>query len=246
MSEGDTNSGASGRERRRARRFDALVEAAMDVVVDEGLAGLTMGELARRLDVTPGALYRYISSKDELIARLEVRIVEELGRELEESIEAATAGAASGEDEGGGLEALCAVIAASRTYRGFARRRPRRFALLGAVLGDPRIVIPDEMAAKVAAPALALLSRIGDLLEEASRAGHLESGVSFERAVLLWSSLHGLLERRKMERMVDRAPGVDALYETLLETLLAGWGASRESLDEARARLEGAGLGATI
>lgn len=47
-----------------------VVAAAMALADEEGLAGLTLPGIARRLDLTPTALYRYVSSKDELVLLL--------------------------------------------------------------------------------------------------------------------------------------------------------------------------------
>jgi AcrR family transcriptional regulator len=47
-----------------------VVEAAMAVADDEGVAGLSLPKIARRLELTPNALYRYVSSRDELLLLL--------------------------------------------------------------------------------------------------------------------------------------------------------------------------------
>jgi AcrR family transcriptional regulator len=44
-----------------------VVAAAMALADEEGVAGLSLQRIARRLDLTPTALYRYVSSKDELV-----------------------------------------------------------------------------------------------------------------------------------------------------------------------------------
>ena len=57
---------------KRARKALEIQSTALDVVLDHGLEGLSMHEVARRLGVTVGALYRYFDSKQTLVASLEV------------------------------------------------------------------------------------------------------------------------------------------------------------------------------
>jgi AcrR family transcriptional regulator len=47
-----------------------IVDAAVALADEEGVAGLSLPKIARRLDLTPNALYRYVSSKDELMLLL--------------------------------------------------------------------------------------------------------------------------------------------------------------------------------
>jgi AcrR family transcriptional regulator len=47
-----------------------IVEAAMALADEQGVAGLSLPGIARRLGLTPTALYRYVSSKDELVLLL--------------------------------------------------------------------------------------------------------------------------------------------------------------------------------
>jgi AcrR family transcriptional regulator len=47
-----------------------IVDAAIALADEEGVAGLSLPKIARRLGLTPNALYRYVDSKDELMLLL--------------------------------------------------------------------------------------------------------------------------------------------------------------------------------
>jgi TetR/AcrR family tetracycline transcriptional repressor len=51
----------------RTLDLDAIVVAAVDLIEDKGLGGLTMRGLAKRLGCSPMALYRHVADKQELI-----------------------------------------------------------------------------------------------------------------------------------------------------------------------------------
>jgi len=54
---------------------DKVVDAALAIVQDHGLASLSMRQIAAALGVQPGALYWHVSSKQELLALLGDRIL---------------------------------------------------------------------------------------------------------------------------------------------------------------------------
>jgi AcrR family transcriptional regulator len=62
-----SNSGKTGwREARRRSARDAIVEAAWDLVGQEGLAGLSLRDLARRAGITTPTVYAYFDSKNAI------------------------------------------------------------------------------------------------------------------------------------------------------------------------------------
>jgi AcrR family transcriptional regulator len=61
-----TNATASWREARRRSARDAIVEAAWALVREEGLAGLSLRDLARRAGITTPTVYAYFDSKDAI------------------------------------------------------------------------------------------------------------------------------------------------------------------------------------
>lgn len=64
---------------RRARTLDAIVGAAVDVMAEQGAAGLTLGEVARRLGMRTPSLYGYVSSRSDLCDELFRRGWQQLG-----------------------------------------------------------------------------------------------------------------------------------------------------------------------
>src|SRR5215469_1331069 len=61
---------AGSRARRRSRTKEAILEAAFELLRGQGLEGIAVRELARRLDYSPAALYRYFQGRDQIIAAL--------------------------------------------------------------------------------------------------------------------------------------------------------------------------------
>ena len=58
------------RQRRHSDTRDEILEAAREVLLERGAADLSLREIARRAGFSPGALYKYFDSKDDVIKAL--------------------------------------------------------------------------------------------------------------------------------------------------------------------------------
>jgi len=58
------------RERRHSETREDILEAAREVLLERGAADLSLREIARRAEFSPGALYKYFDCKDDVIKAL--------------------------------------------------------------------------------------------------------------------------------------------------------------------------------
>lgn len=65
-------------EKRRLKVREAILTAAERVFAREGEAGLSIRRLARKIDYSPAAIYKYFSSKDDLVDELKEAFFERL------------------------------------------------------------------------------------------------------------------------------------------------------------------------
>jgi AcrR family transcriptional regulator len=54
------------RQRRRLETIEQVLDVAVDVMAEQGVAGLTLGEVARRMGIRPPSLYGYFDGKHAL------------------------------------------------------------------------------------------------------------------------------------------------------------------------------------
>lgn len=217
--------------KRRARRLAAIRDAALQLVVEDGLENFSVHKLADRVDLTAGALYRYYESRDEMLLAVEL----EVRSFFEAYFNAALAALV-------GAPILEQLVFALRGYAALAELQPQRFALHALGFHPWALASSDGM-----------LQRLSELIEQAMREGQLrEPGDAMRRAVVGWSSVHGLVQHpgtratgdppdgtratgdppngtRANEHAPDAAAdalGKESLLDELLLTLLVGWGAS--------------------
>lgn len=214
------------RTRRRDETTERIVAAAARIAAEEGLEALTMQRLAGELGYRAGALYRYFPSKDALLTQLLLGVVVALDAEVRAAEdEAAALGAAS---------PLAPIVLSARRYLRFAEERPAEMALLVRALAAPEPVIGGAGLPGHGPASLGLLGRAAAMFARAREAGALAPGEDLPRALLTWTSLHGLVGTRKLARFgpaLASPLAPQALVDALLRALLVGFGAAPDAVD---------------
>ncbi|MCA9659155.1 MAG: helix-turn-helix transcriptional regulator [Myxococcales bacterium] len=165
--------------RRRASRRQGILDAAREVIVEEGL-GFTMDKVADAADVSKPALYYYFRSKEEVIGALAVEVlrieVETLGRAIVDA-----------ED---GLEALAAVV---RAKVELYQDDPDAFRIL--YLWAPMLGVADSVRMSEMIPLQEVVTHALEAkLARAQARREIDRGADPHRlATVAWSSAHGLL-----------------------------------------------------
>ncbi len=221
---------ADRRSRRRHLRTERVLDAAMQLLATHGLEGLTLHRLAAQLGYVTTALYRYFDSKDELLAALQRRTIEELHQRFRDEQSQLV-------DQPSGLSpaehALLGLLAAGDFYLSLPSSLPERFRLVSLLLGDPRTLIERGAALGSAQALIDFLGDVRELFERAAEHGALEPGPAFDRTLGYWSALHGVTTLDKLARFDADTFHVKRLGALTARGLLAGWGADSAALDAA-------------
>lgn len=202
------------RAHRRQKRLRSIKDAALELVVDDGVDGFSVHKLADRVDLTAGALYRYFSSKDEILIAVQTDVLAEFDRFLE-----------SLQSRQSKEPVLHRIAGICRGYAALADLQPQRFALIAQLVAVPQQVFDDAAVAPVAERTMSMLGRLAEIVRDAQDTGVLGEGNAERRAVVAWASIHGVVERRKLARFAPTVFDVEGLLDELLFTLLVGWGA---------------------
>ena len=203
------------RTRRHTANRTRLLEAATEIVFEEGVDALSIKKVAARADYTPGALYRYFPSKEALLAA----VVSARHRRVAQQTSPRSTQPPS---------PLASVVAQTDAYITFLGRRPAIFSLLTTMAGDARVLIDDAASARSVSGAMSLaLAPLALSFDACANDGQLLAGDAKERALVLWSALQGTLQLRKQERVAPAWVDAERLARVLVHTLLLGWGRDR-------------------
>lgn len=198
-------------ERRRRNREEmtgAILEAAREVMREQGVAALNLNEVARRVGVKTPSLYEYFSGKTALydaLFRLGLRLYGEYSdRAMQQARD--------------GREELAVAI---ESYMSFAQQHPELWALVfeRPVPG----FIPSEQSMAESRDRLSVASRF---MEEAIERGEIVPGVQPEQARdFVIALMHGLAAAH-MANEPDRPIGsgrFGSLIPLAMQVLEAAW-----------------------
>jgi AcrR family transcriptional regulator len=159
------------RRRRREQTIDEILDVAVDVMAQEGVAGLSLSEVARRMGIQPPSLYKYFPSKLALYDEL-------FKRGAREALAVFRAAAARAEP---GWAALTAGLEA-------IMRLGLDHQVTGQLL-NWRPVPGFEPSAEAFAPSIELVQDIRRLLAAAADRGELDTAAASEEGAALLSAL---------------------------------------------------------
>ncbi|MFC0037581.1 TetR/AcrR family transcriptional regulator [Actinomadura rayongensis] len=120
----------SRRERQRAATVDEITRTARRILVEDGVAGVTLRAIAREMGMTAPGLYRYFGSHGELLRHLVAELFREITDELEKGMNALP-----------NREIGPKFLTVGRVFREWCLAHPREFALL---FGAPPPALDDE------------------------------------------------------------------------------------------------------
>ena len=73
-------------ERKKEERRNGILNITEKIIIQKGIQGMTMNEVAKEVDVATGTLYLYFKNKNSLCAAVNVRINRQMRMMVEEKI----------------------------------------------------------------------------------------------------------------------------------------------------------------
>ncbi|WP_158844584.1 TetR/AcrR family transcriptional regulator [Saccharothrix deserti] len=164
--------------RRERFREETKVEAkriALEQLAEQGIAGVSVNAIAKRMGVTGPALYRYFKGRDDLLNEL----VRDAWHDLADAVEAAVAASE-------GAEPPDRVRAFGESFRSWAVGQPHRYLLLfGTPL--PGYQAPDDTIMAAHRTMSAFLS----VLPHEGRAGATAEPSTLDAQLVAWANSRG-------------------------------------------------------
>jgi AcrR family transcriptional regulator len=197
----------SARQRGRQARHDRILEAASRLFADPGFAKTSVDEIAAAAGVSKGLVYDHYDSKEDLLAAVFWRLVEQWD---EETVRGADF------DEADIPASLGRVIAASI-------RAVRRNKLLQRILTqDVRSLLPSERDNAIAF-VVRYCERLEPVLAHGVRVGQLRADLDTRHtAEIIWALHHALSPGILVLPSGEWRPDADALLQSAIDLVIHG------------------------
>ena len=223
------------RAERRQARTESIIDAALEILLEEGVQAITMRRLASDLSLTPGAMYRYFDGKDAILVGMGQRTLGRYTRELQRREQEAREEAVGLSEE---ATALYVLLARTWHYFTLSMDDPAGWRLVNLFMVTPKRLIDGEQGSRLFALMTAQLQRVAALTTEAVGVGALSPGAGLDRALVLFATLNGHLQLMKVSTTSGLGFSTAHTLRLSLQSLLTGWGAPPSVLQAALQRLD--------
>jgi AcrR family transcriptional regulator len=190
------------RERRYQRTRRAILDAARALIVERGIAGVTLREIARRVDYSPAGIYEYFGSLGEIVVALSEEGFALFGTYLARVPTA--------------LPPAERLVELGLAYLAFAQQHPEEFQLIFTNFTS-RLLTLEELRER--SPTFGMLVRaVADGID----AGVFKSREGYgldEMAYHCWATVHGLAMLR-VNHLRNAKQDLDAIERRILEELV--------------------------
>ena len=189
---------------------ERIIDGALNIIVEKGLSGLTMRQLASRIGMTAPNIYNYFPNKDALYLSIVIRGFEMLRKDLKRAYRCSSAPE----------KRVRAMIDA---YMAFGIRHPRYYDIMFSRT-TPRhndyVGTPFEKLSEIE-------YRISmDIAELANKAaGELMGANATDedlrlRVIQIWSLLHGMIGLRNSDVVTYVAENPGRIYSQLIDEFI--------------------------
>jgi AcrR family transcriptional regulator len=163
------------RERRHQKTKQAILQAAQDIITEKGIDGLSLREIANRIDYSPAGLYEYFGSKDDIIAAV---CLEEFQRFSGYLNRVPT-----------NLSPVKRIIQLGQAYLDFAKENPQHFMLVFTMI--PPAKVSSRVFLAEGTP-FAILRQSVETYIEAENIPLPDEYAVDDVAYILWAKIHGM------------------------------------------------------
>ncbi len=218
-------------QRKRAKKFNLLLDHAMRIIIENGFSNLTMRMLASSLDMTPGALYRYFPSKGHIIGALGNRTLALYSKIIHEAVESAHKTHHTVEPR---IRSLIALGAISKEYFELSLASYENHRILNIIMvNETRYMTNPPDYSSFMQGAVELLQFTGEQYQRAIQTSAIEEGDIFVNSLSLLGHLQGCLQLIKFGEEMPALIDPRHIHKHSLQTHLRGLGATKEDVQAA-------------
>lgn len=212
--------------KKRFKKREAMLDAAMSIVLEQGVDELTIAALANSLSLSVGALYRYFDGKDTIMVELQKRALLRFHERLKHDIERAGQWAAE-RDLPPPQRALLELVSAAHVFNRDETYHQGEHRLMRAIMNAPDEMLSLEDAVDVDRLIQPLLKSIIEAIEAVVTHGVMQPGDALMRAYTFWAVVQGTDAFIKRDRFQPPAYQSAEIITYAVSTLLQGWGAQQ-------------------
>jgi AcrR family transcriptional regulator len=195
------------RKRERQERHTQIMDAARTVLFKHGMPMASIKRIAQAAELGVGTLYSYFASKEDIFIALQEEGLEILSRKIQETSQ-------DTEDPVTQLRNIASV------YLAFSEEDQDYFDILNFFLSSPGTVFEPGLKQQIDEHVNQVLNLLVTVIDNGRGLDVFHTTRPRRHAVILWTTLHGLIQFRKMEKNLLPGDDFDGLYQQAVDGFL--------------------------
>lgn len=195
------------RKRERQERHTQIMDAARTVLFEHGMPMASIKRIAQAAELGVGTLYSYFASKEDIFIALQEEGLEILSRKIQETSQ-------DTKDPATQLRNIASV------YLSFSEEDQDYFDILNFFLSSPGTVFEPGLKQQIDEHVNQVLNLLVTVIDNGRQLEVFHTTRPRRHAVILWTTLHGLIQFRKMEKNLLPGDDFDGLYQQAVDGFL--------------------------
>ncbi len=197
------------RLREKEQRRQQILDAARAMVLQYGVTAVSIQQIAKKAELSVGTIYLYFENKEEIFATLQEDVLDLLYEKISTAIKSID-------------DPREKIRQTAYAYNIFSIKYKQYFDIINYFLAPTEIIFPPNLKEKIDTHGNKILSLIVQAIEEGAKAGYFDTTNAKKCAVVLWGTIHGLLQFRKLKNTILKNDDFDEIYNYSVECFIKG------------------------
>lgn len=195
------------KEREKEQRRALILDAARKVLIEKGYINSSILDISRMAEISVGTIYRYFKNKEEVFNVIHEGGIEILHDRIMEAIP----------KNGGPREQLISI---GNSYFAFSEENKTLFETFSYFLTFPDVIFDPDHRISQSTHGMKILNKVASIIEEGIRSGIFKEVNAQKYSILIWSTLHGVLQVKKVCDLLYREYNFSEFYHYNLQYLI--------------------------
>lgn len=195
------------KEREKEQRRNLILDAARRVLIEKGYHNTSIADISKLAEISVGTVYRYFENKEEIFNAIHQNGIEILHDRIMESIPS-------------GADPREQLLSIGTSYFEFSEEDATLFETFSYFLTFPEIIFKAEHRISQGTHGRKILNRVAAIIDEGIGRGLFRQVNAQKYAILMWSTLHGILQIKKVCDLIYRDYNFNEFYRYNLQYLI--------------------------
>ena len=197
------------REREREQRKRQILDTARALLLEKGMNATSINQIAKRSELSVGAIYFYFKDKEELFAALQVEGLELLHQAIIQAVNKKSTPEKK-------------ISAIAQAYLRFSEDHKNYFDIINYFLTSPETIFPPQLKNEIDGHGNASIAKLTEAIREGMEKGLFKAVDPRRQAIILWSAFNGMIQLKKLQNTILAKDEYQSLYMEIVDRFLNG------------------------